>query len=59
MKGPSAGLLAMLEALRTTEGNIRSLGPAGALGDVYMPYRIWLKVVQDAIAAGKAELDPR
>lgn len=44
---------AMLEALRVTEGNIRSLGPAGALGPVYMPYRIWLRVVQEAIAVGE------
>lgn len=37
----------MLEALRTTAGNIRSLGPAGALGE---SYREWLRVVEDAIA---------
>ncbi len=40
----------LLEALRTTAGNIRSLGPAGALPE---PYREWLRVVDEAIA--KAE----
>lgn len=39
----------MLGVLRTTETNIRSLGPAGALGEVWWPYQIWLRVVQDAI----------
>ena len=57
MEPGNKGLSAMLEALRVTEGNIRSLGPNGALGDVYMPYRIWLKVVQDAIETGEQELD--
>lgn len=39
----------MLEALRVTSGNIRSLGPSGALGPVFTPYKIWLRVVDDAI----------
>lgn len=39
----------MLEALQTTAGNIRSLGPAGAIP---WEYEIWLKVVDDAIKAG-------
>jgi len=43
----------MLEALRTTAANIRSLGPAGALDAVPMPYQQWLAVVETAIA--KAE----
>jgi len=43
----------MYEALRTTSANIRSLGPAGALDDVPMPYREWLEVVEDALS--KAE----
>jgi hypothetical protein len=43
----------LLEALKTTEGNIRSLGCAGALDQIPSPYRGWLKVVQEAIA--KAE----
>lgn len=38
---------AMLAALETTRGNIRSLGPAGALPEPYLP---WLAVVDDAIA---------
>lgn len=37
----------LLAALRVTAGNIRSLGPAGALNDAYRP---WLAVVEDAIA---------
>lgn len=37
----------MLEALRVTEGNIRSLGPAGAIP---FPYQEWLAVVQGALA---------
>lgn len=53
----SPGRRAMLEALRVTEGNIRSLGPAGQLADVYPVYRIWLRVVQEAIAAGVKEED--
>jgi hypothetical protein len=43
----------LLEALRVTAGNIRSLGPAGALDAVPEPYRLWLAVVESAIA--KAE----
>ena len=37
----------MLDALKTTAGNIRSLGPAGAILE---PYKIWLSVVEGAIA---------
>lgn len=40
----------MLKALETTAGNIRSLGPAGALHESYTE---WLRVVEAAIA--KAE----
>ena len=40
----------MLEALKTTAGNIRSLGPAGALASVYEPYEKWLALVEDAIS---------
>jgi len=40
----------LLEALKTTAGNIRSLGPAGALGSVPMEYERWLAVVDAAIA---------
>lgn len=36
-----------LEALKVTAGNIRSLGPAGALAPV--PYREWLKIVEKGI----------
>lgn len=39
----------MLSALEVTLGNILSLGPAGALDDVPMPYRVWAEVVQAAI----------
>ena len=57
MRRANARLIAaapeMYEALRTTSANIRSLGPAGALDDVPMPYREWLKVVEDALS--KAE----
>jgi hypothetical protein len=48
----------MLEALKTTRGNIQSLGPAGCLDEVWPPYRIWLHVVSQAIEAGEHELDP-
>jgi hypothetical protein len=37
----------MLQALKTTAGNIRSLGPAGAIPE---PYKVWLDVVENAIA---------
>jgi hypothetical protein len=43
----------LLSALKTTRGNIMSLGPAGALDQVPMPYREWLAVVDEAIS--KAE----
>lgn len=43
----------LLDVLRVTAGNIRSLGPAGALANVYTPYEVWLAVVEAAIA--KAE----
>lgn len=39
----------MREALEITAGNIRSLGPAGALDKVPMPYQVWLRVVEDAL----------
>lgn len=42
---------AMLQVLKTTRGNISSLGPAGALGNVYEPYTVWLQVVDDVIAS--------
>lgn len=37
----------LLDALKVTAGNIRSLGPAGVLG---AEYRVWLRVVEEAIA---------
>jgi hypothetical protein len=43
----------MLEALKTTAGNISSLGLAGALGPTWLSYAPWLAVVDAAIA--KAE----
>jgi len=46
---------AALDALQTTAGNIRSLGPAGALSEPYTPYRPWLALVERAIAALEAE----
>jgi hypothetical protein len=39
----------LLEALQTTLGNIMSLGPAGALESVPMPYRVWADVCSKAI----------
>lgn len=39
----------LLEALRVTAENIRSLGPAGALDQVPVPYREWLAVVDAAL----------
>jgi hypothetical protein len=39
----------MLEVLRTTAGNIRSLGPAGAI-EPFTPYLEWLRVVEEVIA---------
>lgn len=41
------------DALQTTAGNIRSLGPAGALDAVPMPYREWLLVVETALAKAR------
>lgn len=51
---PSPAFGAMLDTLRTTRGNIRSLGPAGAL-EPYTPYRNWLRAVEDAIQAAENE----
>lgn len=46
-----ARIARMRQALVTTAGNIRSLGPAGALERVPEPYTIWLAVVEEAIRA--------
>jgi hypothetical protein len=43
-----------LQVLRVTAGNIRSLGPAGAL-EACSPYAIWLAEVERAIAALEQE----
>lgn len=41
----------LLEAVRITIGNVKSLGPAGALDDVpYAPYREWLRMLEDTLA---------
>jgi hypothetical protein len=48
---------ALLAALRVTAGNIRSLGPAGALDAIPDSYRIWLQVVEDAIATTNTRTD--
>ena len=45
----------LLEALEITAGNIRSLGPAGALAQVLTPYREWLAMVEGVIAKAKGE----
>ena len=45
----------LLEVLKTTLGNIKSLGPAGALDSVPMPYQVWTQVVADAIAKATGE----
>lgn len=39
----------MREALQTTAGNIRSLGPAGGLDRVPMEYQRWLASVEAAL----------
>jgi len=44
----------MLAALQVTLGNIMSLGPAGALESVPMPYRVWADVVKSAIDKAKS-----
>lgn len=50
----------MLRVLRTTLGNIMSLGPARALDCVPMEYRVWAQVVADVIAqATGGEATPR
>lgn len=52
----SPAFLAMLNILRVTAGNIRSLGPAGAL-EPFEPYRLWLALIEDAIKQAEVELD--
>lgn len=43
-------LVPLLAILEVTRGNLRSLGPAGALGPVYAPYTVWLHGVEAALA---------
>lgn len=43
---------ALLVAMEVTAKNIRSLGPAGAIPE---PYKIWLDVVDAAIALAKGK----
>lgn len=59
MRKKSRGFRAMLEILRTSRGNVASLGPAGALGPVYTPYRVWLAELDSAIALAEREIDRR
>lgn len=54
MSAPTPAFAAMLDILKTTAGNIRSLGPAGAI-EPYLPYRIWLRGVEEAIELAEAE----
>lgn len=44
----AAGAPELLEIVRITIGNVRSLGPAGALAQVYTPYREWLAQLEAA-----------
>lgn len=46
----------LVEVLKTTAGNIRSLGPAGAIG---REYEVWLRVVEEAIGKGSLSLNTR
>jgi hypothetical protein len=48
----TSSLPQVLAALRVTAGNIRSLGPAGALGE---SYRVWLDVVEAALKQGETQ----
>ncbi len=47
----SAMLKQARDALNVTAGNIRSLGPAGALNGVPMEYREWLALVEAALGS--------
>lgn len=58
----------MLEAVRIAIGNVRSLGPAGALSAVHTPYREWLSHLEAiyakatgaaALASAPAAKDPQ
>lgn len=40
-------------ALRVTAGNIRDLGPAGAIP---VPYEVWLRIVDEALVAADRAL---
>ncbi len=40
----------LIEIVRMTIGNVRSLGPAGALASVHTPYREWLAQLEAAYA---------
>lgn len=46
----------LLNIVRISIGNVRSLGPAGALAQVYAPYQEWLAQLEAAYrnATGEA-----
>jgi hypothetical protein len=45
----------LLEIVRITIGNVRSLGPAGALAPVHTPYREWLAQLEAAYTKASGE----
>lgn len=51
----AAAAPALLTVIRTSIGNVRSLGPAGALGRVPMPYQEWMRVLEEAYVKATGE----
>lgn len=49
----------LLEMVRITIGNVRSLGPAGALDKVWPAYREWLAQLEAAYAKATGQSDPQ
>lgn len=52
----NVALARAVTALETTAGNIRSLGPAGALGGVQAPYALWLAEVEQSASDLRAHI---
>lgn len=45
----------LAEIVRISIGNVRSLGPAGALASVSAPYEVWLRELESAYFAATGE----
>lgn len=51
----AVGVPGLVEIVRLSIGNVRSLGPAGALAHVHAPYQEWLLALESAYAKVQGE----